>query len=288
MSETVFDLQDVHYAYLSRFPALCGVSLRIGRGEKVALVGANGTGKSTLLQMLDGLVFPDRGRVSAFGAELTEAAFEDEGFSRDFRRRVGFVFQNPEVQLFCPSVREDILFGPLNLGVGREQALAGLARVARDMDIEALLDRAPHQLSIGEKRKVAIASVWIMDPEVMILDEPTAGLDPLTSRHIVDGVLRANREGKTLILSTHDLHILEEVSDTVYVLDRHRRVARRGNALEILADRDLLHENNLVHVHRHSHDGHTHTHVHAHPEGARQEGPPAGVGAGGEKSEINR
>ncbi len=185
----------------------------------------------------------------AFGNEVSETALNEDTFSLDFRKRVGFVFQNPEVQLFCPSVREDILFGPLQLGFPKDEIEKRLDTITSDLDIKGLLDRAPHQLSIGEKRKVAIASVLIIDTEVIILDEPTAGLDPLTSRHIIDIILKSNQEGKTIITSTHDLHIVQEISDSVYVLDKNKRIARQGIPLEIMSDREFLQNNNLIHIH---------------------------------------
>lgn len=266
MGEIIFELKDIHYSYLSRFPALCGINMQVRKGEKISVIGANGTGKSTLLTLLDGLVFPDAGRIYAFGRELNERVLNDENFSLDFRKKVGFVFQNPEVQLFCPSVREDILFGPLQLGVPKDKIKDKLDKIVNDLDIKNLLDRPPHQLSIGEKRKVAIASVLIIEPEVMILDEPTAGLDPLTSRHIIDIILQANQEGRTIITSTHDLHIVEEISDLVYVLGRDNKIAKYGSPFEILSDNELLRSNNLIHIHRHQHKDKAHAHPHEHLE----------------------
>jgi cobalt/nickel transport system ATP-binding protein len=270
MSEVIFELNEVYYSYLSRFPALCGIDLRIKKGEKIAVIGANGTGKSTLLQLLDGLIFPDKGSIRAFGVELSEKAFNEEAFSLDFRKKVGFVFQNPEVQLFCPSVKDDIIFGPLQLGVPTEQIKNRLESIAADLDIKDLLERAPHHLSIGEKRKVAIASVLAIEPEVIILDEPTAGLDPTTSRHIIDIILRANKAGKTIIISTHDLHIVEEIADKVYVFSHEKRIVKCGTPAEILADAPLLQANNLVHIHAHQHSHRIHVHLHQ-PDGHHPE-----------------
>jgi cobalt/nickel transport system ATP-binding protein len=264
VSDIIFDLKDINYSYLSRYPALCGISMQIKKGEKISIIGANGTGKSTLLQILDGLILPDNGRILAFGKELSETTLNDDAFSLDFRKRVGFVFQNPDIQLFCPSVREDILFGPLQLGFPNDEIEKRLNAIISDLDIKGLLNRAPHQLSIGEKRKIALASVLIIEPEVIILDEPTAGLDPLTSRHIIDIILQRNHEGKTIITSTHDLHIVQEISDSVYVLDKNKRITRQGTPLDILFDKEFLQNNNLIHIHGHIHDGKMHTHAHDH------------------------
>jgi len=264
MTEPVFELNDVHFAYLSKFLALGGISMTVHRGEKIVIIGANGTGKSTLLQLLDGLIFPDAGTINAFGKPLNEDSFLDADFSKDFRRRVGFVFQNPDVQLFCPTVREDIMFGPLQLKIAEKEIYERLGAIADNFGIGDLLERSPHQLSVGEKRKVAIASTLIMEPDVIILDEPTAGLDPLTSRHIVDIIIDASSKGRTIITATHDMHVVEEISDIVYVLGRDRRIARQAPAGEILADIKFLEDNNLVHIHRHRHDNKTHAHPHIH------------------------
>ena len=252
---TLFECQDVHYAYQGRFPALDGVNLTVAAGERVALVGANGSGKSTLLALLDGLAFASRGSVRFGGRELTEAAFRDEAFSLAFRRRVGLIFQNPDVQLFCPTVREDIVFGPLQLGDDAPTTEARLAGLAAEFGVEALLDRPPHQLSVGEKRRVAFASVLAIDPEVLLLDEPTAGLDPRTTTHLIERLHEACHRGRTIVTATHDLHVLADIADTVHVFGHDRRLAASGTPEQILADHALLEANNLIHLHpRHTHD----------------------------------
>ena len=264
MNNIIFELKGVHFSYLGKFPALCGIDMAIARGEKIAILGANGSGKSTLLQMLDGLIFPDIGSLSAFGQELKESAFNNDDFSINFRSKVGFVFQNPDVQLFCPTVREDIVFGPLQLGVEKGKIKTCLDKLAEVLNIKGLLDRSPHQLSVGEKRKVSLASVLAMDPQVLILDEPTAGLDPATVRQVVDIIIDANLEGKTIITATHDLHIIEEISDTVYCFGREKKIIRTGEPRELLKDSQFLRDNNLVHVHSHRHKDQFHVHPHQH------------------------
>ncbi|MDD5618635.1 MAG: ABC transporter ATP-binding protein, partial [Candidatus Omnitrophica bacterium] len=179
MSQTIFELKGVNFSYLGKFSALCGIDLNIEKGQKICVIGANGSGKSTLLHILDGLIFADKGSVKFMGKELKEKSFGDENFSKDFRRSVGLVFQNPDVQLFCPTVKEDILFGPLQLGMDKREIESRLEKLVRFLNIRHLLERSPHQLSVGEKRKVAVTSTLIMNPDVLILDEPTAGLDPL-------------------------------------------------------------------------------------------------------------
>jgi len=266
MDNLIFELKDVYFSYLGKFPALCGIDMNIKKGQKIAILGANGSGKSTLLQMLDGLIFPDKGFVKALGQELSEEAFNEDNFSHNFRSKVGFVFQNPDVQLFCPTVKEDIVFGPLQLGVEKEKIKSQLDKLTENLNIKDLLGRSPHQLSAGEKRKVAIASTLAIDPQVLIFDEPTAGLDPATVRHIVDIIIQANSEGKTIITATHDLHIIEEIADVVYVLGRDKKIIRAGEPCELLKDNQFLEDNNLIHIHVHRHKGQVHAHPHHHLE----------------------
>ncbi len=247
LSDIVFELTDVHYSYLGKYPALCGVDMTILSGEKIALIGANGTGKSTLLHLLDALIFPDQGHVTAFGERLREHSLADEKAAHRFRGRVGLVFQNADIQLFCPSVREDIAFGPLQLGVDEEEVEGRIQLVAEVLNIEHLLERVPHQLSIGEKRRVAIASVLAIDPDVYLFDEPTAGLDPLTVRHIIDFIVNAHQRGKTIITATHELNIIKEIADTVYLFGQNKRIAKCGSSESVLSDTLSLEMNNLIH-----------------------------------------
>ncbi|MFA4992479.1 MAG: ABC transporter ATP-binding protein [Candidatus Omnitrophota bacterium] len=264
MDYPVFSLKNIWFSYLGKFPALTAVDIDIKQGEKISIIGANGSGKSTLLHLLDGLIFADKGAVNFCGNDLNEKSFNDIEFSRNFRRKVGFVFQNPDVQLFCPSVKEDIIFGPLQLGVAKNEIQGRLERLVTILGIQGLLDRSPNQLSIGEKRKVALASTLIIEPDVIILDEPTAGLDPSTTRHIIDLLLDENVAGKTIITSTHDLHIVGEISDIVYVFGADKEIVKFGQADNILNDLDLLTANNLVHIHSHRHKDKTHIHPHVH------------------------
>ena len=266
MRDPFFSLKAVSFSYLGKFPALSAVDIDIEAGQKITVIGANGSGKSTLLHLLDGLIFADTGVVSFCGKELNEKIFNSQDFSCDFRRRVGFVFQNPDVQLFCPTVKEDIVFGPLQLGLAKDEIQRRLEKLVDTLGIQELLSRSPHQLSIGEKRKVAIASTLIIGPQILILDEPTAGLDPLTTRHIIDLLIEENAGGKTIITYTHDLHIVEEISDMVYVFGADKKIIKFGQAQSILNDTALLQANNLMHIHSHRHKDKMHVHPHAHLE----------------------
>jgi cobalt/nickel transport system ATP-binding protein len=262
MVEPVFSLSNVDYSYPGNIPALQGVSLSVQKGDSIAIIGANGTGKSTLLTMLDALIFPTRGGIRAFGRELTEKALNDAALQRMFRKKVGFVFQNPDIQLFCPTVREDVLFGPLQLDVPKEEITRRFDSAVDCLRIGPLLDRSPHQLSIGEKKKAAIASMLVIEPEVLLLDEPTAGLDPQTNRDIIAVLNDVHKSGRTIVIATHDLHIVEEIADIIHVFGASRSIIRSGKPEEVLSDDDFLRKNNLVHVHvhRHLHIHHSHPH----------------------------
>lgn len=262
MAEPLYALKNVSYSYPGGIPALCNLNLEINRGDRVAIIGANGTGKSTLLTLLDALIFADEGTVRFGNDLLTERSLNDAAFQRQFRCKVGFVFQNPEVQLFCPTVREDVLFGPLQLGVSKEDILRRLETIVDRLRIRHLVERSPHQLSIGEKKKAAIASVLIMEPDVLLLDEPTAGLDPQTTRDIIAILVQAHESGSTIVMATHDLHLVEEIADIIHVFGSEGAIIRSGKPEEVLADQEFLRANNLVHVHVHRHFHHTH---HAHP-----------------------
>jgi cobalt/nickel transport system ATP-binding protein len=258
----ILTLDDIHYRYLDRFVALDGVSLSVSRGEKVALLGANGCGKSTLLKILDGLLFPDAGTFHAFGAEVNERALEDEQMSQGFRGRVGFVFQNSDAQVFSPTVRDELAFGPLNMGLDREQVERRTTDTLALLSIEDLADRAPYQLSGGQKKRVAIASVLVMNPEVLIFDEPTAALDPRTQEWLVELIIELNDAGKTIVLATHDLATLHSLADRCVVFSEDHKLVAEGTPAEVLADDALLRSVNLVHEHSHAHHNVFHTHEH--------------------------
>ena len=255
----IFDVRAASYRYMDA-EALRGVSLQVAEGQRIALLGANGSGKSTLLRLMDGLYFPQAGSIHYRGRELTEEALGEEKFAHEFRRAVALVFQNPDVQLFNPTVFDEIAFGPLQLGMPREEITAAVGAMLEQFKIAHLKDRAPHHLSGGEKKRVALASALVTDPEVLILDEPTAALDPESQSGIIDFLIDC-RGKKTVITSTHDIEIVEEIADYVYVLEKGR-VAASGTPREILSDEWLLKETRLLRSHRHSHGGQMHAHPH--------------------------
>lgn len=261
-SDPLLVADGLSYSYLERFPALADVSLQVSRGERLALLGANGCGKSTLLKILAGLVFPDRGSYRAFGEEVNEPKLEDEQFSRGFRTRVGFVFQNTDAQVFSPTVREEIAFGPLQLGLEPDEIEARIADVMAMLEIGELAERAPFQLSAGQKKRVAIASVLVMNPELLLFDEPTAGLDPRSRHWLLELISELGAAGKTIVFATHELEQLEWIADRCLVLSEDHRLLAEGAPSEILACRELLLRANLIHEHTHQHGALLHSHPH--------------------------
>lgn len=229
-----YELASVGYAYRD-VAALSNLTLTIPAAERIALLGANGSGKSTLLRLLDALCFPDAGRVMAFGTPLTEEGMQAEEVAYAFRRRVGLVFQNPDVQLFCPTVFDELAFGPLQLGWAKAEILRRIDEVLDEFAIGDLRHRSPHRLSGGEKKRVALASVMITRPEVVLLDEPTAGLDPRSQDDIVGFLAACRGQGRTIVTATHDLHILEDIADRCVVLSAGRLLAE-GPPAQILAE----------------------------------------------------
>jgi cobalt/nickel transport system ATP-binding protein len=266
VAEIAFRARDVSYRY-QQAPALHGLSMQVSRGERVALLGANGSGKSTLLRLLAGLSFPERGDISFFDQPVTERSLQEEAFFFSFRRRVGLVFQNPDVQLFNPSVFDEVAFGPLQLRWPKAEIRERVEQALESMGISHLRDRAPYRLSGGEKKRVALASVLVTDPEVLLLDEPGAALDPLSQSQIV-ALLKSWKNGvKTVITATHDLDTLEDIADRCYVFQAGQ-IAGEGTPLQVLHDVSLLERTGLVRVHEHVHDAddapHPHPHLHRH------------------------
>jgi cobalt/nickel transport system ATP-binding protein len=262
MSAPAFELEGVGYAY-PKVVALDGLSLVIERGQRLVLLGANGSGKSTLLRLLDGLYFPSRGVLKAFGEPLSEARLQDEQSNFAFRRRVGLVFQNPDVQLFNPTVQDELAFGPLQLGWPPAEIRARIEAMLARFAIGHLKDRAPHRLSGGEKKRVALACVLILEPDVLLLDEPTAGLDPESQSEVIRFLSDGRGSGRTVVTATHDLDIVGDIADHVVVLAAGR-VAGQGPPAEILTDVDLLRRTHLTRSHWHVHPGgplHAHHHL---------------------------
>ncbi len=227
-------IEDLHFAYPDGRVALRGATLSISRGEKVALVGPNGAGKSTLLLHLNGIL-RGKGRIAIGGMPVNEHNLPQ------VRARVGLVFQNPDDQLFSPTVFEDVAFGPLHMGLSADDVRARVERALALVGMQAYRDRQPYRLSMGEKKRIAIATVLAMEPDILALDEPSAGLDPRARRGLID-LLRTLP--LTMLVSTHDMLMVRELFDRMVIMDEGCIVAD-GNTAMLLADQTLLEAHGL-------------------------------------------
>ncbi len=267
--EKIMQLRDVSFEYLTNETVLKDINLDIYSGEKIVILGANGSGKSTLQKILNGLIFSTKGEYIAFGQLVTEESLNDKQFSQAFRQRIGFIFQNSDAQLFSTNVWEEIAFGPLQMKLNFKEVNDRVDSVIQMLNLEALKDRPPYRLSGGEKKKVAIASVLSINPEVLILDEPTNGLDPRTQRWMINLLVELNKAGKTLITCTHNLDIVEEIADRIIVFNEDHSIVAEGTPQDILSNKELLLSVNLIdehyHIHAHGFDsGEHHNHYHGH------------------------
>jgi len=224
MSHHFIQFTDVHFRYPSGQEALRGVSFRISHGEKVALLGVNGAGKSTVLLHTNGLLLPTSGEVNVGGVPVTKKTL------KEVRRRVGMVFQNPDDQLFMPTVEEDVAFGPCNMNLPREEITRRVHHALRKVGAENLIHRSPVELSGGEKRRVAIATVLSMEPDILVLDEPTSNLDWHSRRQLMDVIAGFEH---TCLIATHDLDFVREMCPRTILLD-HGRVTADTLTQEIL------------------------------------------------------
>jgi len=231
-------VKDVKYNYPAGVNALKGVSLEIGQGERVAILGPNGSGKSTFILLIAGLLMPNQGEIRVFGELTTSKDFQK------FRSRIGLVFQDPDDQLFTPSVIEDVAYGPKNLKLPEEDIKARCEHVLDKMGIQHLRNRPPHRLSFGEKKKVSLATALVLKPELLILDEPTANLDLVSRRGLLETLNELNKEGTTIVVSTHDVEALPELADRIVVIS-HGSVAGEGETREVLQDKALLESSGL-------------------------------------------
>ena len=243
--DPLFDLRGVRYVYNRRQVALDGIDLSIEAGEQVALLGANGSGKSTLLKLLDGILAPSAGTMRALGRDIKAVAAGEEAFR--FHREVGLVFQDPDIQLFSATVFDDVAFGPLQLGLPPQEVKVRCEEALAQMEISHLAKRAPFELSGGEKKRAAIASVLSLHPDVLLLDEPTASLDPRTKWVLVNLIQKLAESGKTIITATHELEIVPIIARRAVVMGEERRLLADGTPEEILGDRELLTRANVIH-----------------------------------------
>ena len=235
MTTPLLETKNVTYAYPNGPAALAGVSIKIAAGSKTALVGPNGAGKSTLLLMLNGMIRPDSGEVRFGGRPI---AYDNQSL-RELRRRVGFVFQNPDVQIIAPTVEADVAFGPVNLGLSPDAVRRAVRDALGYVGLQGYEKRPPHHISDGEKKRVAIAGILAMEPAVLVFDEPTNTLDPASSEEVMELLDELASSGRTVLVSTHDVELAYRWADSV-ILMAHGRVLARGPPEEVFSDHALL------------------------------------------------
>ena len=229
-----------------RYPSAAGfnysihtVDFKAGKGRIVALLGENGAGKTTLMKHFNGILDPTEGVVLVNGAEITKKNL------KQVRRKVGMVFQNPDDQLFSPTVKQDVAFGPMNLGLKADAIEKRVAKALKQAGVADLSDKPPHELSTGEKKRVCFAGVLAMNPEILVLDEPTANLDPRGVSDIIGIIKDLNRNrGITVIMATHNVNLVPELAHEVYVMHKGHVLAN-GTPARIFQDEELLVKANL-------------------------------------------
>ncbi len=237
----LFKIENLIYTYSDGTVALDNVSLSFDHGERIALLGTNGSGKTTLLNHLNGILKPTSGQIY----------YEDKPLQYDgkslleLRRHVGFVFQDPNDQLFAPTVKQDVAFGPLNLGISTDKVKTLVNEALATVGMAEFADKPPHFLSLGQKKRVALAGVLAMQPEVIIMDEPTSNLDPRATSEILHLLLQLNREkGITLLLATHDVDMMPLFANKLYILNKGKLVSQ-GKPKELFSDTELIRKVNL-------------------------------------------
>ncbi|MCL4472758.1 MAG: ATP-binding cassette domain-containing protein [Actinobacteria bacterium] len=226
-------IDELAFTYPGGARALDGISLDVPEGSFMAIMGANGSGKSTLLKHLNGLLIAGKGKVTVGGMQVSRDTFDD------VNRIAGFVFQDPNDQIFAPTVRDDICYGPRNLGLPEEDVLRRAERAAAQVAITDLLDRPIHHLSYGQKKRLSIAGVLAMEPRMLVLDEPTASLDPMGEKRLMRLLHELNRGGMTVVMATHDVDLVPLYASQVCLL-RSGRVAVTGGLREVFSDQELI------------------------------------------------
>ena len=235
MNEVHLSTKNLSYTYPDGTHALKNINMDIYKGQKVAIMGSNGAGKSTLFSHFNGLTKPTSGHVEVDG----KAIKYDRDTLLEVRQKVGIVFQDPNDQLFAPTVKEDVAFGPMNLGLDYEEVERRVDEALTMVGMEQYMDKTPHHLSGGQQKRVAIAGIIAMRPEIMILDEPTAGLDPEGVEKVLDILNNLNKEGMSIVISSHDIEMVNEFAEKIFVLN-NGEILERGDKHEIFSNKELL------------------------------------------------
>jgi cobalt/nickel transport system ATP-binding protein len=235
------------------------LTLQVAAGEKLVVLGANGCGKTTLLKLLNGLLFATTGDYRYRGDVVTKQLVRSGTWANRFRREMVLLFQHPEAMLFNPTVADEIGYGPRQLGLPDSDKL--ILQWAGRLGLQSLLEKAPYSLSGGEKKKVALAALLALEPTCLLLDEPIANLDPRSSGWVVDYLLKTEA---TVIITTHNLSMAAELGERCIIMDERGNLCFDGQVKQALADMDLLQRANLVHRHQHRHGAFSHSHPHVH------------------------
>lgn len=235
----MIEFKDVYFKY-KNVDVLKNINVSIKEGEAVALIGPNGSGKSTFLKIVNGIEFSKKGKYYFKGEEINSKKLEDNKFCKLFHKNVGFVFQNSDAQLFCSNVYDEIAFGPRQMGLKEEEVNMRVEDCLKLLDVEDLREREPYNLSGGEKKRVAIASVLALNPEVLVLDEPMNGIDPKGKRFLKDLMIKLNSSGKTIICSTHDFEYVQDVFKRALVFSEEHTIVRDDEYNSVINDNDFL------------------------------------------------
>ncbi|MBE6504960.1 MAG: ATP-binding cassette domain-containing protein [Methanobrevibacter millerae] len=235
MNEVHLSIKNLSYTYPDGTRALKNINMEILKGQKVAIMGPNGAGKSTLFSHFNGLTEPTSGHLEIDGKQMEY----DKNTLLEVRQKVGIVFQDPNDQLFAPTVKEDVAFGPMNLGLSYEEVEKRMNEALTLVGMEKFKDKTPHHLSGGQQKRVAIAGIIAMKPEIMILDEPTAGLDPQGVEKVLDILNNLNKEGMSIVISSHDIEMVNGFAEKIFVLNEGEILAS-GDKDEIFSDKELL------------------------------------------------
>ncbi|MGN1363138.1 MAG: ATP-binding cassette domain-containing protein [Methanobrevibacter sp.] len=236
----MLEVKNLSYKYPDGTLALDNINFNVEKGEMVSLLGKNGAGKSTLFLHFNGIYEPSKGEVLIDGEPID---YSKKGLMK-VRQKVGIVFQNPDDQLFAPTVEEDVAFGPLNLGYSQEETQEIVTRCLKKVGMSGFERKAPHHLSGGQKKRVAIAGILAMSPELMVLDEPTSGLDPKGASNILQLLYELNNEGMTIIISTHDVDLVPVYSNKIFIIS-NGAILKSGTPQEVFSDVDLIRKANL-------------------------------------------
>ncbi|WP_224425611.1 ATP-binding cassette domain-containing protein [Methanobrevibacter sp. TMH8] len=236
----MIEAKNITYLYPDGTKALDNINFNVEKGQIVSLLGKNGAGKSTLFLHFNGIFEPESGQILVDGEELKY----DKKSLLKVRQKVGIVFQNPDDQLFAPTVEEDVAFGPLNIGLSQEETKKRVTDALARVGMEGFEKKPPHHLSGGQKKRVAIAGILAMGPEIMVLDEPTSGLDPKGASKILKLLYELNNEGMTIIISTHDVDLVPLYSNKVNII-RDGKIIKVGSPHEVFDDVDLIREADL-------------------------------------------